>query len=258
MISCMTSDSINSAARALAAARTGRRTIDRLPESCRPESDEDGLAIQRRVAEVLEEKIGGWKCSTPRGEHVFLAPLLASTIRNGSKCPLFPHNGMARIEPEVAFIIGADLPPRAAAYTEDEIRGAIGEARLVLEIIGSRYIDPMKLPFPEFLADSVYNQALFLGPRVDGVFERQLETLTITVSAPSGALISHTGRHPNNHPLRPLFWLANFLSSRGETLKAGFVVTTGSYAGILEVPLQTPLSVSYGDLGKLEVTFEGE
>jgi 2-keto-4-pentenoate hydratase len=249
---------MDSAARALAAARTGRQMIDRLPESCRPESDEDGLAIQRRVAEVLGEKIGGWKCSTPRGEHVFLAPLLASTIRSGSKCPLVPYKGMGRIEPEIAFIIGTDLPPRAAAYTEDEIRGAIGEARLVLEIIGSRYIDPMKLPFPEFLADSIYNQALFLGPRVDGIFERHLETLTITVSAPSGTLITHTGRHPNTHPLRPLFWLANFLSSRGETLKAGFVVTTGSYAGILEVPLQTPLSVSYGDPGKLEVTFEGE
>jgi 2-keto-4-pentenoate hydratase len=258
MISCMTSDSIDTAARFLAAARTGRRTIGRLPESCRPASDEDGLAIQQRVAEVLGEVIGGWKCSTPRGDHVFLAPLLASTIHHGSSCPIVPHNGVARIEPEVAFTIGADLHPRPAAYGENEIRAAIADARLVLEIIGSRYIDPMALPFPEFLADSIYNQGLLLGPRVDGVFERQLETLTITVAAPSGTLITHTGRHPNTHPLRPLLWLANFLSSRGETLKAGCVVTTGSYAGILEVPLQTSLLVSYGDLGKLEVTFEGE
>ena len=254
----MTSDSIDSAARALAAARTGRRTIDRLPESCRPTSDEDALAIQRRVVEVLGEKIGGWKCSTPRGEHLFLAPLLASTIRAALPCSLVPFHNVARIEPEIAFVIGADLPPRAAAYTEDEVRGAIREARLVLEIIGSRYADPMKLPFPEFLADSIYNQGLFLGPPVDDVFERQLETLTITVTAPSGTLITHTGNHPNSHPLRPLIWLANFLSSRGETLKAGLVVTTGSYAGILEVPLRTPLSLSYGDLGELDVTFEGE
>jgi 2-keto-4-pentenoate hydratase len=257
MMPFMTSDSMDLAAQALAAARTGRRTIDRLPESCRPASDEDALAIQRRVADILGEKLGGWKCSTPRGEHLFLAPLLASTIRSGSPCHVVPHNGVARIEPEVAFVIGKDLPPHDAGHTEDEIRGAIREARLVLEIIGSRYADPMKLPFPEFLADSIYNQALFLGPRVDGIFERQLETLAITVSTPSGTLITHTGHHPNTHPLRPLFWLANFLSSRGETLKAGWVVTTGSYAGVLEVPLQTSLSVSYGDLGKLEVTFEG-
>jgi 2-keto-4-pentenoate hydratase len=258
MMHFMTSDSIDSAARILADARTGRQRIDRLPEPCRPTSDEDALAIQQRVMELLGEKAGGWKCSLPRGEHMFLAPLPASTIRSGARYSLFPYDGVARIEPEVAFIIGADLPPRGAAYTEDEIRAVIGEARLVLEILGSRYVDPLALPAAEFLADSIYNQGLLLGPRVDGVFERQLETLAITVSGPSGVLITHAGRHPNGHPLRPLFWLANFLSGRGETLKAGSVVTTGSYAGILEVPLQTPLSVSNGDLGKLEVTFEGE
>ena len=35
-----------------------------------------------------------------------------------------------------------DLPPRAATYAESEIRNAIKEARLALEILGSRYSDP--------------------------------------------------------------------------------------------------------------------
>jgi 2-keto-4-pentenoate hydratase len=257
MMPCMTRDSIDSAARTLAVARVEHRIIDRLPEACRPASDEDALAIQNRVAEILNEKVGGWKCSTPRGEHIFLAPLLASTIRTGSDYALVPHNGMACIEPEVAFILGKDLTPRTAAYTEADLQEAIAGAHLVLEIIGSRLANPNALPFAEFLADSINNQGLLLGPAVERPFERQLEALTITVSAPSGELISHHGRHPNGHPLRPLLWLANFLSSRGETLKAGFVITTGSYAGVLDVPLQTPLTVAYGDLGKLEVTFEG-
>jgi 2-keto-4-pentenoate hydratase len=254
----MTSDSIDSAARALAAARTERRTMDRLPESCRPETEEDALAIQRGVLAVLGETIGGWKCSTPRAGRSFLAPLPESTISKGARCSVIPYNGSARIEPEIAFVIDTDLPARDAAYTEDEIRAVIGETRLVLEIIGSRYVDPTSLPFPEFLADSIYNQALHLGPLVESALEQQLETLAITVSAPAGPLITHAGRHPNTHPLKPLLWLADYLSSRGEMLKAGWVVTTGSYAGMLDVPLQTPLSISYGDLGKLEVTFEGE
>src|SRR5207237_2597666 len=131
---------------------------DRLPESCRPSSDEDALAIQQRVMELLGEKVGGWKCSLPRGEHVFLAPLPGSTIHTGPRCRFFPYDQTARIEPEVAFIIGADLLPRVTAYTEDEIRAAIGEARLVLEILGARYVDPLALPAAEFLADSIYNQ----------------------------------------------------------------------------------------------------
>jgi 2-keto-4-pentenoate hydratase len=252
----MTKESIDLAARELVAARRERRLIDRLPESCRPQGNEAALAIQRSVLEQLNENIGGWKCALPKGEQVSLAPLPASTIGSSMPFPILPHKGMVRIEPEVAFIIGKDLQPRETAYTDSDIHAAIGEARLVLEIIGSRFADTTKITHPESLADSVNNQALFLGPPAANVFKHQLDSLRITISTPAGTLITHDGRHPSGHPLRALLWLANFLSACCETLKAGCVVTTGSYAGVLEVPLETPLSVSYGDLGKLEVTFE--
>ena len=32
-------------------------------------------------------------------------------------------------------------------------------------------------------------------------------------------------------------------------------MTTGSYAGVLEVPVDTPLTFVYGDLGEFTVTF---
>ena len=252
----MTKESIDLAARELAAARIERRLIDRLPESCRPQGNEDALAIQRRVLELLKENVGGWKCSLPKGEQVLAAPLPASTIRSSSPFPILTQKGMARIEPEVAFIIGRDLRPRETAYTENDIHEAIAESRLVLEIVGARFGDPGAVTHSESLADSINNQALYVGPPVTNIFKHQLESLTITISAPSGTLIAHSGRHPSGHPLRALLWLTNFLSGRGETLKAGCVVTTGSYAGVLEVPLGTPLLVSYGDLGRLEVTFE--
>jgi len=58
------------------------------------------------------------------------------------------------------------------------------------------------------------------------------------------------------HPLRPLVWLANFLRERGERLRAGQVITTGSYAGALEVPLATPLTITFGALGRMQVTLD--
>src|SRR2546429_9821899 len=121
MMPCMTRDSVDSAARELVAARMGRRMIERLSESCRPSTDEEALTIQRRVIEMLGDKIGGWKCSLPRAEHLFLAPLPASTIRQGSPCSILPEEGQARIEPEVAFVIGSDLAPRRTAYKEDDV-----------------------------------------------------------------------------------------------------------------------------------------
>jgi 2-keto-4-pentenoate hydratase len=62
-------------------------------------------------------------------------------------------------------------------------------------------------------------------------------------------LSTHDGRHGDGHPLRPLVWLANFLAARGEGLRAGQVVTTGSYAGAIEVPLDELLTVTFGGLG---------
>jgi 2-keto-4-pentenoate hydratase len=202
----MTKEAIEAAAHALAAARTERRQIDRLPAACRPGTDEDALAIQQRIVQLLRDQIGGWKCAVPRDDHVFLAPLLASTIRSGSRCSVVSHNGLARIEPEVAFILGKDLSPRAASYAENDLRNAIAEARLVLEIIGSRLVDPTAVPFVEFLADSINNQGLLVGPPVSNPFERQLETLRITVSL-LRALDHDQGGTDRSSAAAPL-WLA--------------------------------------------------
>ena len=40
-------------------------------------------------------------------------------------------------------------------------------------------------------------------------------------------------------------------------IEPGQIVTTGSYAGVLELPLATPLDIRFGDLGTLSVQFIG-
>jgi 2-keto-4-pentenoate hydratase len=252
----MTDRSNNTAAQVLVAARIEGRKIDRLPEGQRPSTDNEALAIQRSIVDLLQTTIAGWKCSPPRGENLFVAPLPASTIQNSSPCPIKPERGVARIEPEIAFVLGRDLPPRSTPYSETEVREAIGETHMVLELIGTRYADHTKLPFVEFLADSINNQGLFVGPRIPNPFELSLDAFKITIDAPSGAIISYDGRHPNGHPVQPLLWLANFFSGRGEdALKKGMIITTGSYAGVLEMPMDTPLTIAYEGVGKMQVVF---
>ena len=46
-----------------------------------------------------------------------MAPIYAPTIFASSPCPILPIAGKARIEPEIAFFMGRDLPPRAALET---------------------------------------------------------------------------------------------------------------------------------------------
>ena len=214
------------------------------------------LAIQQRVTELLALPIGGWKCSLPTPERpVAMAPIYAPTIFERSPCPILPIAGKACIEPEIAFVMARDLPPRSSPYSETEIRAAIREARMVLELIGPRYADPAAASFVELLADGVANQGLFAGPVVADALERPLDQLPITIDANAKHLHAAQGKHPDGHPLKPLVWLANFLAQRRDGLRAGQIVTTGSYCGVVDVPLTVELTVRFGDVGILSAQF---
>jgi len=252
----MSSSVIDSAAAFLVAARCARRPGERLPEASRPADVNAALAIQQRVTELLALPIGGWKCSLPTPERsVAMAPIYAPNIFERSPCPILPIAGKARIEPEIAFAMARDLPPRSSPYSETEISAAIREARMVLELIGPRYADPAAASFAEILADGINNQGLFVGPTVPNALDQPLEQIPIAIASAGGLLHSVQGRHPDGHPLKPLVWLANFLAHRGDGLRAGQIVTTGSYCGVVDVPLNVELRVRFGDLGILSAQF---
>ena len=252
----MTASAEEAAAQFLFAARTSRAPGDRIPEAFRPTTIDAALAIQRRVGALTGMTVGGWKCSVPSAARpVLAAPIDAKTIRRESPAPLPATAGVGKIEPEIAFMLAGDLAPRERPYSEDEVKAAIGSVHLVIELIGARYADPAAVSFPELLADNVANSGLLIGPAIADAFTRTLERFPLEVRGPGGPLLTHDGKHPDGHPLLPLYWLANYLAARGDFLRAGQIVTTGSYAGIVEVPLDTVLTLTYGDLGSFDATF---
>jgi 2-keto-4-pentenoate hydratase len=242
------------AAQYLVAARRSGRPGARLPEACRPADLESALAIQQRVGALLGQEIGGWKCSLPPAEgRILAAPIFSPAVVRTSPCAVIATGATVKIEPEVAFVMGRDLHRRDTPYSEAEVSAAVAEIRLVLELIGTRYADPAAVSWHEMMADNMNNQGLFVGPLVPGGFAAALETFPVTLRTPAGVLSVHKGRHGDGHPLRPLVWLANFLAQRGEGLRAGQIVTTGSYAGAIDVPLGQPLTVTFGDLGAIAI-----
>lgn len=253
----MNSSPQEDAARLLFAARSSGTPGPRLPESCRPADVAAALAIQHRIDELAGASIGGWKCSVPSAARPILAaPIWNEAIARSSPARLPAHAGIAKIEPEVAFVIGRDLTRSTGPYHEAEVRAAIAETRLVLELVASRYADPSACTFPESLADHVSNYGLFVGPVVANGVDAPLERIAMEITTPNGTLLRMEGVHPDGHPLKPLFWLASYLAGRGTPLRAGQIVTTGSYVGLVEAPVGVPLSVHYGDLGKLTVQLE--
>lgn len=186
------------------------------------------------------------------------APIYGATVHACSPCTLWPQDGCARIEPELAFILAHDLPARAQAYTPAEVDAAIARTHLALELIGSRCRDAATFGFAENLADGLFNQGLFIGPEVDGEQARHAGELAISIAARNGPTRQFDGRHPNGDPRAALYWLAEHLRSQGQGLCAGQAVITGSYAGAIDVPLDEDISFRYGDLGAFAVRFTGK
>lgn len=250
------------AAAILVGRRIGGIQGERLPEACRPQDLEQALAIQAVVTECwceqMDDSIGGWKCLLPPENKLIVGPIYTRTIDSVPPVSLWPKPGqakIARIEPELAFFFGRDLPARAEPYTPSEVDAAIVRTHVALELINGRYTDPANCEFPEMLADGLVNQGLFIGPQVNSASAAAASSFTITFKCANGEVIERQGQHPNTHPRAPLYWLAEFLRSRGQGIVSGQAVITGSYAGVIEVPMNTDIQIDYAGLGSMQVSF---
>jgi 2-keto-4-pentenoate hydratase len=249
------------AASILAAARRQGTQVERLPVELRPSTVEEGFAIQRKVSDVVRCGTGAWKCALPPAGKVIAAPIYADMIYQSVECGFRAGSVQPTVkaEPELACFLKHDLPPRRYAYGEAEVLDALGDVHLALELLGSRYSHPASVTFPELLADGLFNAGLVIGPRVEfpeGATPDDLPAeFTISLTAAGEIPVSHDGRHPDGNVLSPIVWLANFLRERGLGLQAGQAVITGSYAGVLELPLGRQLHIGFGALGTLSIRF---
>lgn len=247
-------DNIRQAARLIYDARRNRTTIARLPEELRPSDPEAALAIQNEVTRLIGQPIAGWKCGLPKPGRIGVAPIFH--IYRQSPVPVNSRGGPVLAEPEIAFILKRDLPPRDSPYTDAEIHAAIGEARLAIEILGPRFSDFEDTEFVEKMADHVLNESLFVGPPMTAPIDESLAAFPVTIERAGESLLKRDGKHPDGGPFAPFAFLANFLAGRGGGLKAGEVVTTGSYIGYAWVPAEGPLRFTYGGIGRLEIEFQ--
>lgn len=237
----------------------------RLPESCRPQNISDALAIQQAVTELWCEtqadSVGAWKCSLPAPDKIVVGPIYTRTIDSIPPLAVWPKQAdpsnekRALVEPELAFFFAYDLPPRAKPYSTAEVDAAIIRTHMALELIDSRYAAPSDCSFPEMLADGLVNQGLFIGPTVDSEKATLASEFPITVTWGENQGSQYSGRHPNILPRAPLYWLVEFLRSQGQGIVAGQAVITGSFAGVIEVPFNTPITIDYQGLGSMSVSF---
>lgn len=135
----------------------------------------------------------------------------------------FVHLG---IECEIAVRIGRDLPADALPADVAAMAQAVAEIAPAFEIVEDRHADYASLDMLTLVADNSWNAGVVLGDfsarwgdlaAIEGVVER------------NGNVIDRGfGRDVMGHPFEPLLWLARHLAERGEMLRAGDLVMTGS------------------------------
>ena len=244
------------AAEQLLSNRKAGAIVTPLATELSPKDCEQAFQIQEEVIALRSDAVAGWKCLLPLDNgNIIAAPIFADTVQSGDKCSLFMDAGKARVEPEIAFVLGADLPARAEGYSADEVDAAIKSCHMALELMQIRYREFPDASFFEKLADGMVNQGLFIGPEIDKSKAYAASEISITFDQASGKQ-EMEGSHPNELPYKPVQWMINFMSQRGVSFKAGEAFITGSYKGIVDVDFNQETAISYAGLGEYKVTFK--
>lgn len=257
-------DQIAAASRVLVQHWRDGSKLDALEASLRPRSRAAGYAVQAALEMQSTGQLFGWKiaATSESGQrHINVAGPMAgrilsdTVIADGGTASM--QGNMMRVgEPEFAFRMGRDLPPRSAPYSVEEVLAAVDTFHPAIEIPDSRFTDFASAGEAQLIADNACAHLFVLGAStkadwraMDLVEERPVTMLR------DQRYVGH-GKNVLGDPRVALAWLANELRGLGLTLRAGEVVTTGTCHPPLPIQAGDHFAVDFGVLGKVSVGFE--
>jgi 2-keto-4-pentenoate hydratase len=245
---------VSEAARIFATARRSGIRIGALPETARPAGLAEAHAIQDATSAALGDPVAGWKVAiTPAGE-VMRGAILASRMLASPAALRASLVPMLGIEAEIAFRFDRDLPPREADYSEAEIAGA-ATALAAIEVVDSRFESYKDTPLLDRTADCMSNGALVSGTARADWRTIDLAGLEATLTVNGAVVVQKRGGHATGDPIRPAVPLVNALRRSGG-VRAGQVITTGTYTGLVFVQPGDHVVAEFAGFGSAEIRFE--
>jgi 2-keto-4-pentenoate hydratase len=238
--------------------------LNGLDPALRPRDRTEGYAIQAELERTSSQKLFGWKiaATSEAGQKHINVPgpmagrILAETVVADGGTASMAGNEMAVAEPEFAFRMGRDLPPRSSPYGVAEVLDAVATLHPAIELPDSRYVDFVNAGEAQIVADNACAHLFVLGQpttanwrALDLVEERPVTTLR------GKQYVGH-GKNVLGDPRVALTWLANELRQLGATLRAGEVVTTGTCHPPLPIQAGDHVACDFGTLGKVSVTLK--
>jgi 2-keto-4-pentenoate hydratase len=247
----MTKQEIADSVRLLAQAWRSRTRIEGLSAS--PASVAEAHAIQDQVAAVLGETIGAFKANAPPDIAPTRGLIYARMIRRSPARISPAETPYLGVEGEIAFRFMRDLPAQAKPYARDEIAAAVAVLPAI-EVVSSRFHDPYSRSPLEQLADCMINGALVIGSEILDWSQLDLPRLHVALLVNDKPVLERQGRHPTDDPLAVAVALVNMMRDAGG-VKAGQLVTTGSWTELRRLRSGDRCAVQFEKLGSAQVLF---
>lgn len=238
--------------------------LSALPPELRPNNRADGYAIQALLETRSKHPLFGWKiaATSKAGQaHINVDGPLAGRLLAERVIPLgeavrLGTTQMRVAEPEFAFRMALDLPPRKEPRSPEEVMAAVGALHLAIEIPDSRFDPFVTAGAPQLIADNACGHEFILGPEAPAIWRALDLAAHVVIGTVEGGL-RREGKGANvlGDPRLGLTWLANELSQLGLTLRAGEVVTTGTCMVPLAVSPGDSVTIDYGVLGRMTARF---
>lgn len=238
--------------------------LEGLETALRPRDRAEAYAIQAAIESRSGGKLFGWKIaatSEAGQKHInvggpMAGRILPETVIADGGTASMAGNEMRVAEPEFAFRMRSDLPPRNAPYSVQEVLDAVDTLHPAIEIPDSRFSDFVGAGAEQIIADNACAHRFVLGAPTQSNW-RALDLVEHKpVIALGGKLYAGHGRNVLGDPRVALAWLVNELRELGVTLKAGEVVTTGTCHPPLPIQSGDSLEADFGEIGKVSVRFE--
>ena len=227
-------------------------------------SVETAYGVQREIALLAALPRVGWKVGTTStaaqrllGTEVpATAPMFADRcFESPAEVAVFAGQE-ASVESEFGFRFARDLPPRETIYGRAEVLAAVATVFPAIEVVGCRFeggfddVGAIRL-----VADMVANTAWVKGPERADWREMDLRGHPVRLHRNGEAVAEGVGANVLGDPLNVLEWTANHLSTLGDGIKAGEVVSTGTCTGVTPIAPDETLVADFGELGRVEVRF---
>lgn len=254
------------AAELLLAARRDRRPLDSLPADLRPADLDEAYAIQRAFVAGRGVRPVGYKigCTSELAQKALgiaepivgcaLEPEVLQSPANFSAADFLQHF----LEPEFAFRLARDLPPRDTPYGEPEVTEAVDLAYPAIEIVASGFGTAWsEVGAAQLIADNSAHALLVLGEGRDDWRGHDLAAQAVSLRIDDAPATEGVGANALGHPLRALTWLANDRARRAAGLKTGDIVTTGVVTGLTDLRAGQRAVADFGPLGRVEVDCSG-